>query len=173
MIKSAAIIPTGDEILNGTVLDTDSSEIMRILISEEPACQISRFCPVQDEESAIEKYISNIAGKFELIVLIGGSGGGHQFSDTLGKDFTHIALEALLEDKQSREIYGYNGHLWSKLVCGRYNNSLILNVPGPFVEARAAITAFCTTYKEKGEDLEAINGAMADAVIAQYPKKKQ
>ena len=54
----------------------------------------------------------------------------------MGKDFTHSALERYLDEKSSREIYGKNGHLWCKLICGKKGDTLIVNVPGPYQEAK-------------------------------------
>ncbi len=169
MIHSAVILPTGDEIRNGTVLDTDSPEIMRLLLKSFPECEVTRLQPAADEEQGILEKITRLAGQYDLIVLIGGSGGGHRFSASLGKDFTHTAMEELLEEKESSEIIGYNGHLWSKLICGVCRGSLLINVPGPFAEASAAAAAFCRVFSARGRDLKAINEAMTQAVIAQYP----
>lgn len=170
MINTAYILPTGDEILNGVVQDLDSTEIMRQIIQLYPEAEVTRLCPLIDEEGVIIKKIQEIAeGKRpDLIVLIGGSGGGHRFSSTLGKDFTHSALECYLEQKYSREIYGKNGHLWCKLICGKKGPTLIINVPGPYQEAKAAMEACLQVLKKKG-DIEEICRSIAEAVYAQYP----
>ena len=169
VINKAVIIPTGDEIKTSIVLDTDSPMIMQTLISMSGMCSITRLRPVEDVETRIIDTIKScVEEEYDFIVLIGGSGGGHRFSNTLGKDFTHSSLEQLLEEKYSSELYGKNGHLWSKLLCGRINNTLVLNVPGPYREAEAAIKAFKNVYLENENDLEGINKAMADAVKAQY-----
>lgn len=167
MIKSAVIIPTGDEIRAGVVLDTDSPEVMRQLLALEPTMAVSRYAPVRDEEETIVQVITEAAKTTELVVLIGGSGGGHRFDPALGRDFTHTALERVLEGAVSRRLIGKNGHLWSRLVCGRLGGALVINLPGPFVEAQAAMEAFCKTA-ESGA-LETINSAMAAAVMATYP----
>ncbi|WP_343207949.1 molybdopterin-binding protein [Anaerolentibacter hominis] len=168
MIGSAVIIPTGNEIKEGIVLDTDSPGIMARLLALNPCMDIRRIPPVLDSEDRIWEAIDSwVKKEVHLIVLIGGSGGGHRFSDTLGKDFTHTVMADLLEDKYCREIYGKNGHLWSKLIIGTTRHSLLINVPGPYEEAMAAIGAFCHSYEE-GCPLSEINLAMADAVIALY-----
>jgi len=169
MIKTAAILPTGDEIRSGIVLDTDSPEVIRQLVALEPAMEIVRYAPAPDREESIHNKINALAGTVDLIVLIGGSGGGHRFSDTLGKDFTHTAMETLLEKSAKSEIYGKNGHLWCKLVCGWLRQTLVINLPGPFVEAKAAMEAFCKTIESK--DISAINEAMVRAILKQYPGK--
>lgn len=168
-MREAVIIPTGDEIRDNIVLDTDSPEIMAQLLRLYPGCLIHRIPPVRDKEedicAEVERWVQQSA---DLIVLIGGSGGGHRFSGTLGKDYTHTAMDRLLEAPVSREIYGKNGHMWCKLICGRRGQSLIINLPGPFVEAQAAFGAFCTAYTNNQENLKAINEAMVAAVMAQY-----
>ena len=168
MIEKAAILPTGDEIRNGMVLDTDSSEVMRQLVRLNPCVWITRYPPLLDNSNDIAEEILSVARENHLVVLIGGSGGGHRFSPTLGKDYTHTALEMVLENARSKQLFGKNGHLWCKLVCGKIGGALIINLPGPFVEAKAAMEAFC---KNSGADIETINTAMAEAVLRQYPDK--
>lgn len=170
MINTAYILPTGNEIQNGVVRDLDSPEIMGQIIRMYPEAVVTRLCPVVDEEDIIIKKIREITEEKipDFIVLIGGSGGGHRFSNTLGKDFTHSALELFLEKKCSREIYGKNGHLWSKLICGKKDNTLIVNVPGPYEEAKAAIEA-CLQAMDKESSIEEICKSMAEAVYNQYP----
>lgn len=169
MINKAIIIPTGDEIKTGVVLDTDSPMIMQVLLSMNGKCNITRNEPIADDENMIIDCIKGyLSQQVDLIVLIGGSGGGHRYSTTLGKDFTHSSLEAILDEKYSSELYGKNGHMWSKLLCGIINNTMIINVPGPFQEARSAIEAFKTTYEEDSRDLKKINKKMTEAVKAQY-----
>lgn len=168
-MKKVYIIPTGDEILNGIVRDLDSSAIMEMTVKVYPETKITRLCPIVDIEDNIASKIVEIAQlEPSLIVLIGGSGGGHRFSSTLGKDFTHSALEKILDEHASREIYGKNGHMWSKLVCGRIKDTLIVNVPGPYVEATAAFKAFINAYV-KNKSINEINLEMAEAVLKQYP----
>lgn len=172
MIESALILPTGDEIAAGIVLDTDSGEVLNQLLRLSPACTVVRAAPLPDREDTIRTALTKATGKYDLVVLIGGSGGGHRFSDTLGRDYTHSVLAELLSPCYFREIFGKNGHLWCKLLCGKREDTLFINLPGPFVEAQAAIKAFCASYQEHPEDLEAINRAMAKAVYDQYPAGK-
>ena len=89
----AYILPTGNEILEGIVRDLDAPEMMRQIVAEWPDAEVTRTAPIIDEEDAIFKRICEAAETgADLIVLIGGSGGGHRFSKTLGRDFTHTAL---------------------------------------------------------------------------------
>jgi len=168
-MKTAYILPTGDEIKSGIVLDLDAPEIMCLIVRAFPQAEVTRLCPLLDIEDTIFQKISEVAEKQpDLIVLIGGSGGGHRFSKSLGKDFTHSALEKYLDECASHEIYGKNGHMWSKLVCGRKGNTTIINVPGPFDEAKAAFEAYLGALSQ-GKSLEDISLDMANAVLAQYP----
>lgn len=171
MFQKAVIIPTGDELIAGMILDTDSPAVMSELLGLNTNSVITRLAPVRDREDAIIGRIRECAGEgYDLIVMIGGSGGGHRYSPTLGKDFTHSSLEEILSEKHSCELYGKNGHLWSKLIIGRLEQALVLNLPGPYEEAKAAIRAFCETYAEDGDDpdLEKINKAMAEALRKTY-----
>ena len=168
-MKKVYILPTGDEIKNGTVLDLDAPELMAQTLRVYPQAEITRLCPLVDVEDTILEAVKALAGEQpDLIVLIGGSGGGHRFSSSLGKDFTHSALERFLDLYSSHEIYGKNGHLWSKLICGRKNRTTLINVPGPLVEAAAAYAAFLRVYGT-GRSLDEISLAMAEAVYDQYP----
>jgi molybdopterin biosynthesis enzyme len=168
-MKYGILLPTGDEIRNGTVLDTDSPSIMERILRAFPDAQVCRMPPQPDDAGVIsEKIRELVLAQPDLIVLIGGSGGGHRYSSTLGKDFTHSALENRLSPVYSREIYGKNGHLWTKLVCGKWGNTLVVNVPGPYVEACAAAEALVETLCA-GKGLNEVNQAMAEAVLRQYP----
>ena len=126
MFTKAIIIPTGDELAAGIVLDTDAPEIMKNLLAINGSAEVVRIAPVIDKEEAIvSKIKESAANGYDLIVLIGGSGGGHRFSTTLGKDYTHSSLDMILSDKQEGALYGKNGHMWSKLVIGKLGDTLV------------------------------------------------
>ena len=173
MLNNVVIIPTGDELHEGIVLDTDSPMIMQEIIKLNGRSNILRSQPVYDKEDKILECIKNHAdGKADLIIIIGGSGGGHRYSKTLGKDYTHSSLDLILEEKHSSEVYGKNGHMWSKLICGKINETLVINVPGPYDEARATIKAFCSAYKIHSDNLKEINCSMMEALMEQYGSRE-
>lgn len=168
-MKTVYIVPTGDEIRNGVVLDLDSVELMSQLLKFDPELEVTRVSPLLDvEEQILEKVQTLTAKEPWLIVLIGGSGGGHRYSRTLGKDFTHSALEKYMNVCAKHEIYGKNGHMWTKLLCGRRGTTTIINVPGPFVEAKAAFVAYLDAER-RGASLDDAAYSMAQAVLKQYP----
>lgn len=73
VINRAFIIPTGDEIKNGTVLDLDSAKIMESLVRLNPEMVITRLAPVVDVEANIVGTMEScLDAGAELIVLIGG-----------------------------------------------------------------------------------------------------
>lgn len=163
------IIPTGDEILDGTVRDLDSPMVLSELLRLWPQACAVRAAPAADSLPAILAALEAAQAEgTDLAILIGGSGGGHRFSPTLGKDFSHSAMDVFLQTGSAREIYGKNGHLWCRLVCGLRNSMLLINLPGPYVEAQAAITAFLAAIQSTA-DPSALVDAMAEAVFAQYP----
>jgi len=169
MFSKAVIIPTGDELAAGIVLDTDSPAIIQVLLEINGCSQITRTTPVLDRESAITDTIKKYSQDgYDLIVLIGGSGGGHRYSTTLGKDFTHSSLDSILSEKHEGEFYGKNGHMWSKLVIGKINNTLVFNVPGPYEEAFATVKAFKESYIKDSNNLKLINKSMLTALKAKY-----
>ena len=51
-------------------------------------------------------------------------------------------------------------------MCGHLGGALGINLPGPFVLALAAMSAFCRTAVL---DPDSINEAMTRAVLATYP----
>ncbi len=171
------VVPTGDEIKNGTVLDTDSPLIRSLWLDRFPSDEVIICEPVDDDPALISDRILALKNKAGLIVLIGGSGGGHRYVSTLGKDYTHTALDELLDPSESKSIYGYNGHLWCRLIAGFLDEVMVINVPGPYEEAKAAFTAFCNTIGSAGltqkcdrEQLRIINERMCEAVIDTYEK---
>lgn len=166
--ERAAILPTGDEIASGIVLDTDSPMAEKVIRLICPACQIRREPPVPDRQEDIRSRILKAAGESDLVVLIGGSGGGHRYSTTLACDYTHSAMEEILKEYAATSLYGKNGHLWSRLVCGRLGKTLVFNLPGPFREAEAAIQAFAAVWQAGDHGLSELNRAMAQAVADQY-----
>lgn len=166
--RQAIILPTGDEIASGIVQDTDSPMVEAVIRHLCPSCRITRKAPAADRESDICTMINQAARDSDLIILIGGSGGGHRYSRSLACDFTHSAMELVLEDAVASSLYGKNGHLWSRLVCGRLQGALVVNLPGPFREARAAMEAFAVAWEAGRRTLKEINEAMARAVAEQY-----
>lgn len=174
MINSVVIIPTGDEILEGIVTDTNSPAIMGIILEKFPSCKIARLSPCMDTEEEILSTIDKcVSDSIDLIILIGGSGGGHRYEATLGKDYTHSALVQYLSDASYKEIYGPNGHMWSKLVVGKKSNSIVVNVPGPYVEAVAASKVCISLLKEGVVNQDILVENISNAVFMQYPSNKK
>ena len=160
-MKRALIQPTGDELLAGVIEDTDSP--MACAVLDRMGIQGVIAPPVPDDEEALEQAVRRACREgCVLMVLIGGSGGGHRHDPSLGRDFTHCVLERILSRVQSTSLYGKNGHLWSRMVCGY----LVVNIPGPFREARAAMEAMeaCGIHTP----LEQLNQFMARAVSQTY-----
>ena len=170
MVNKAIIIPTGDEILNGTVIDTNSPAIMALILEKFPRCEVKRLTPVIDnEDSIINKITQSIKEEANLIFIIGGSGGGHRFITNAARDFTHTAILNLMPDSCYKEIYGKNGHMWSKLIAAKEGNSLVINVPGPYVEAVAAAKEALNLISAGKTDPQTIVEGTARVVALQYP----
>lgn len=167
-MKQVAIIPTGDEVCSGVVVDTNSPAMMAAIVEHFPNCRVVRTAPVADIQPEIEREILSRPDS-DLILIIGGSGGGRLYDPSLAVDVTHRAVERLLADPAVREIFGFNGHLWSRLVVGRLDKTLVANVPGPHTEAMAATRALLAALAE-GKNPEQAAEAMAQAVLATYPR---
>ena len=174
MINKAIIIPTGDEILNGTVVDTNSPAIMALILERFPGCEVTRITPSVDNENTIITKLKNaIEQKADLIFIIGGSGGGHRFIPNAARDFTHTAILNMLPNARYKEIYGKNGHMWSKLIAAKEDNSLVVNVPGPYVEAVAAAKVALDLISEGETDPQIIVERTSEAVSRQYPSGEE
>lgn len=172
-MNKVCILPTGEEILTGIVRDTDSPMIVAEILQRYPETEIERKKPLHDiQEDITESIIKSTDA--DLIILIGGSGEGSKYSEILGHDFTHKSMENALDKYVATALYGKNGHMWSKLICGTISNTIIINLPGPYIEAKAALEAFLRKYKNEQakdmteETLKMINAEMANAVKQQY-----
>ena len=70
-METIYILPTGNEIQNGVVLDLDSPEVMGQLLRAWPRAEVTRLCPLVDEEEAILEKLREVAAlRPDLIVLI-------------------------------------------------------------------------------------------------------
>lgn len=75
MISKAFILPTGNEIKDGTVLDLDCPKILEKLVKLNPEMVVVRQAPVVDvEKNIVEAMRRCVEDGAELIVLVGGSG---------------------------------------------------------------------------------------------------
>ena len=167
-MEKVLLIPTGSEICQGIVLDTNSPALMAIVLEHFPRACVQRLAPIQDHPEMIRQALENHQD-WDLIILIGGSGGGKIHDPDLAADMTHLAMDSALQEKAEKRIFGYNGHLWSRLLVGKLKGgSLAANVPGPYVEAVAAGKALIASIAA-GEDLAVISERVAAAVFAQYP----
>jgi len=167
-MKEIVIIPTGDEIKKGTVLDTNSPRIMELVLAFWPACKIVRAAPPADVKEEIQNEIRHWGKGRGIIFLTGGSGGGRAFDCGLAVDCTHTALAELLPNSEAVEIVGSNGHLMAKIVAGVFEDKLVVSLPGPTVEAVSGAKAVLESLAENNIDCKKIAGKAAQAVFAQY-----
>ncbi|MGI6204194.1 MAG: molybdopterin-binding protein [Anaerovoracaceae bacterium] len=167
-LKEVFLIPTGDELASGIVIDTDSPMIIQKILKEEPNCRCVRLPVTPDDRDALAQRIRESAQQgADLIIIIGGSGSGHLHSELLGEDYTGETMESVLDKYTDTALYGKNGHMWSRLVCGRTGKALTVNVPGPNAEA-AAVTEALLAHLD--DTCEIINKEMADALRHCYDK---
>jgi molybdopterin biosynthesis enzyme MoaB len=171
MLTSLCLIPTGDEILDGTVSDTNSPAIMTLTLERFPACRVLRHQPVADDHDALSQALNNsLQGGYQLTICIGGSGGGKRFIPTLSTDLTPDTMLSFLDHSLTRDIYGNNGHLWARIVAGTKANNLFFNVPGPYAEAVAAVKSALPLFESTTTTpLEPLIDTVVKAIIAMYP----
>jgi len=135
-LKKVCIIPTGDELREGVVVDTNSPAVMREILVRFPLCSVTRKEPARDDQEAIRHCISAVLKEaYDLIFVMGGTGGGKRYDPSLARDETHDAMIHLFPDAVFREIYGSNGHLLCKLVLAIHRGCSVITLPGPYVEA--------------------------------------
>lgn len=166
-VKSLFIAPTGDELIAGIIRDGNSPAIAEIAQRSFPGLKTHIHPPVPDRKEAFDAALQ-AALAFDLALFSGGSGGGRDYDPELTIDCTHKALMDFLDAYAVRDIFGCNGHLWARMVCGQKDGTLFFNVPGPTVEAvAAAAAAFDALAANAGPD--GVVDAMIDAVRATYP----
>jgi len=170
MIDRAHILPTGDELVSGCVADTSSPAIASVLQTVFPWCHIRCLPPVRDSETHIISQIDrSLAAGIDLLVVSGGSGGGHRHLPELAMDLTHSALTRRFPEAAHRDIYGSSGHLWCRVVAAECDGALILSVPGPHVEAVSAIEAAVQALDRGRKDLADLAEALVQGVLQSYP----
>ena len=170
-MEEVIIIPTGDEIKKGIVLDTNSPKIMELVLGYWPACRFVRTVPPVDVKEEIQKEIRGRGQGKGIIFLTGGSGGGKVFNNGLAVDCTHAAVEEILDSCESVEIIGSNGHLFAKIVVGKYEDKLIVTLPGPTVEAVSGAKTILENLSEN-IDYKLLATKVAQAIVNQYKVKK-
>lgn len=170
-MRECVVVPTGDEIVSGVIVDTNGPAISAVVRSCFPDCHVTVLPAVPDSRNAIRgTAISCAECGADLVILTGGSGGGQRFDPSLAVDCTHDTLFDLLNGPFVRELYGSNGHLWARLVAGTLRATTFLNVPGPYAEAVAAAEAVVRSIGDCGRiDAQRIVDVAASAVLAQYP----
>lgn len=168
-IGYVSLIPTGGEVASGVIVDTDSPAIMQLALERWPDCVVKRLPPQTDDEGAIASSIRSEVGLgSQLVIVIGGSGGGRAFAATLAPDVSHRGIKQLFPEASAGEIWGSNGHLFCEMLVARHDAGWVINVPGPRPEAVAASRAAMDAIVG-GVKPEQMVQLMADAVVAQYP----
>ncbi len=173
-IDSLTIVPTGDEVADGIIRDTDSPAIAEIMRAIQPESRVTIHEPLRDNVKVIKGFIQSLDNKpSPVAILIGGSGGGKHYDADLALDCTHQAMRECLSPVVHRDLVGYNGHLWCRIVVGMHSGTLFFNVPGPQVEAEAAARAGLN-YLTQAQSINCTKMAdcVAKAVWAQYPREK-
>jgi len=164
-----SLIPTGDEVASGVIVDTDSPAIMQLALERWSGCMVKRLPPQKDDEGEIASSIrSEVCLGSELVIVIGGSGGGRAFASTLAPDRSHSGIKQVFPQASASEIWGSNGHLFCEMLVARHDAGWVINVPGPLPEAVAASRAAMDAIGD-GLEPDHIVRRMADAVVAQYP----
>ncbi len=169
IISCVSLIPTGSEVASGVIIDTDSPALMQLALERWPGCLVKRLSPESDDEAAISSSIRDEVGLgSQLVIVIGGSGGGRAFAATLAPDMSHRGIKQVFPEASVSEIWGSNGHLFCEMLVARHDAGWVINVPGPLPEAVAACRAAMDAIID-GLEPDYIVRRMADAVVAQYP----
>lgn len=173
-MNRAVLIPTGDEILDGTVRDANSPAIERALRAAYPGCHVVRMRPCRDRRDDIRSALDRaLADSPDLVVLIGGTGGGGTCAPALARDLTSQTVAERLSEAESTELRAANAHLLSKIVVGSEGRTKVLTVPGPHVEAVAAVDAAIGALLTGDATSREICRRIAQAVLEQYPVRER
>ena len=169
-MSRATIIPTGDEVLDGTVNDVNSPAIECALRAAFPDCEVVRAAPCRDRRDEILTSLNRaLADGVDFVVLVGGTGGGGTCAPSLATDLTSETVAGRLPGAESTELRATNGHLLSRIVVGAEGRTTVLTVPGPHVEAVAAAQAAVDALMEGQTTPRALCRRIARAVLEQYP----
>jgi len=170
VVREVVVIPTGDEIKEGVVLDTNSLAILELILNQWPGCRFIRAVPPPDNCKAIQSEIKRWGRHSGIMFLTGGAGGGKVYNSELTEDCTHKAVIELIPDAETIEIFGSNGHLFAKIVVGKFKEKIIVSLPGPNIEAVAGAKAAIKAIIE-GKDYKGIAIRVGQAICKQYPFK--
>lgn len=173
-MNRAVVIPTGDEIVDGTVRDVNSPAIENALRAAYPGCRVVHTPPCRDRGDDIRSALEDaLVGSPDLVIFIGGTGGGGTCAPALATDLTSNTVADRLPGAEATELRATNGHLLSKIVVGRQGQTTVMTVPGPHVEAVAAVRAAVDGLLEECTDPRQLCRRMAQAVLQQYPKRER
>lgn len=113
MFKKAVIIPTGDELASGIVLDTDSPAIMGQLLAINGNAFVARCAPVVDKEASITETVRDFSHRDStLLCLLGAAAADIRYSSTLGKVSRTRPLTVFLQTSMSASCTAKTG------ICG-------------------------------------------------------
>jgi hypothetical protein len=90
----------------------------------------------------------------------------------LAVDCTHEAVLEIVQGCEAVELIGSNGHLLAKIVVGRFEDKLVVTLPGPTVEAVSGAKAVLGNIVED-VNVKILALQVAQAIFAQYPVKIQ
>lgn len=169
IVESMSLVPIGDEVAAGIIVDTDSPAIMQLALERWPGCTVKRLPPCRDLKSEITEVVrEEIARGSQLVLVIGGSGGGDRFDAALAPDMSHSAIRRLFPEAATSQIWGSNGHLFCEMTVAAHGGGWAVNVPGPQLEAVAAAEAAMDAIIA-GLPIHDVVRKMAEAVARQYP----
>ena len=169
-IRSIHIIPTGDELVHGVVLDTSSRVMAGVFREAFPGVRVRPHDPVEDSERGIIAAVETALGtNADLVVVSGGSGGGRRHLPSLAPDCTHSALLTRFPEAVFSDIRGREGHLWCRIVVAPQDESLVMSVPGPHVEAVSAARAAARALQQGERDPLRLTQALIAGVLSTYP----
>ena len=152
------VFPTGGEVLNGAITDTNSPLIRKEL--EKSGYQVSIGETIPDEEIAIAGIIeSEIDRGYGVIITTGGVGAE-------AKDRTIEATERLDPKAAVRWIVKYQKqgrHVKEgvRIGVGNVGKALIINLPGPTDEVESCLEVILDTLGSKCYDKETIASRLA------------
>ena len=157
--RSVAVLSTGQEVARHEIVDTNFAAADELLGAA--GYRVEHGGVVNDDEEVIAGRVAHLSGEgFGTIITTGGVGAED-------KDRTIEALQRLDPNIATAILatyeVGHGRHVKPhvRVACGHYGDSLLIALPGPTREVRAALPAIIASLAD-GEDC----GVLAEAIAA-------
>lgn len=157
-LKRVKVFPTGSEIINGLIKDTNSPLIKQEF--EKRGYQVSIGGPLPDDEIAITSSVENAVHEGHGIIITTGGVGAEEKDKTVEAtrrlDPTAAVPWIVKYEKKGRHIKE-----GVRIGVGRVGKALIINLPGPTDEVRNGLEIILNEIEKGNYDKETLANLLA------------